>query len=141
MTYILRCATKEARPTEPSASLAEVQRTEKDKRTFSLHCSFLTPLLYNEEKASVEVPRRREEDLGKQQNADKSKQRGLWFGGASSLVTFLHQENKTVRPLVTPPNTAAPPVLRTLPGPTADSAASTQSEGSTWKSAILRSNP
>lgn len=56
MTYILRCATEEARPTEPSASLAEVQRTEKDKRTFSLHCSFLTPLLYNEEKASMEVP-------------------------------------------------------------------------------------
>lgn len=77
MTYILSCATKEARPTEPSASLAEVQRTEKDKRTFSLHCSFLTPLLYNEEKASMEVPRRWEEDLGNQQNADKSKRRGF----------------------------------------------------------------
>lgn len=118
MTYILRCATEEARPTEPSASLAEVQRTEKDKRTFSLHCSFLTPLLYNEEKASMEVPRRWEEDPGNQQNADKPKrrgfERGLWFGGASSLVTFLHQENKTVRSLVTPPITAAPPVLRTL---------------------------
>lgn len=67
----------------------------------------------------MEVPRRLEDDLVNQQNADKSKrrgfERGLWFGGASSLVTFLHQENKIVRPLVTPPITAAPPVLRTLP--------------------------
>lgn len=63
----------------------------------------------------MEVPRPLEEDLVNQQNADKSRQcgseRGLWFGGASSLVTFLQQGNKVVCPLVTPPITAAPPVL------------------------------
>lgn len=103
--------------TEPSASLAEVQRMEKDRRTFSLHCSFPTHLCFILRKNSqCKCPDSWKGNSGNQQNAERSRQceskRGFWSGGESSLVTFLHLENKVVRLLVTFPIRASPLVLR-----------------------------
>ena len=112
---------RKSSPQKPASS-AEAQRTEKDRKTLSLHSSFPTPLLYSQEKPSTEVPRFPEEVSGEPAKGRQIKT--LWIQERTvvwwSVFTShpLRQENKAARLLVTfqpgqllPPSSCRPPAV------------------------------